>query len=214
MTLGEKGKKKDKKKEKSLLERLPKLSRTSQTILILALLIAVFLPTYLIYYQQPRARAGLESSRISLQKILEVELTPKARLEADLIKTRDETVAARAAYPNPNQVPELVNHLIGLAKQNDVKVTETQVSISKLPAPRESGKDKTTPAERIDTIVSIRLGLKGQVSHFQNFLLALDSQFPTARIKQVNFAISSEEGEEDTGGLSLDIMCYQGESAK
>ncbi len=201
------------KKKKGILERLPRLSRTSQTILILAMLVAMFVPTYLIYYQQPKTRAALESSLATLQKVLAAEQTPKERLEADLKRAQEQLAAARALYPDPNHVPELVNSLIGLAEQNDIDVTETKVTASKLPPPKDTKKDKA-PAERIEDILTAEMTLKGQVSHFQNFLLALDKQFPTIRIKKAAFTISSEEGKEDTCTLSLLVFCYPAEENK
>ncbi len=202
----------DKEKKKGVLERLPKLSRASQTILILAMLVAMFLPTYLIYYQQPKTRATLQASLASLQKVLATEETPKAKLEAELIKVEDENKAAKASYPDASQVPELVNRLMALAKENGATVTGTKVAITTLPPPKE--KSKTAPTERIDTILNIDLNLKGQVPHFQNFLLALDKEFPTTRIKKVAFAIHSEEGKEDTCELSLLVLCYPAEKTK
>lgn len=197
---------KEKERKKGILQRLPRLSRTSQTIIILALLVAMFLPTYLIYYQQPKMRATLQASLASLQKVLAAEETPKGKLEAELKKVEDETTAARAVYPDSSQVPELVNRLMALAKENGTTVTDTKVAITKLPPPKE--KSKTAPAERVDTILNIDLGLKGQVAQFQNFLLALDREFPTTRIKKVSFTIHSEEGKEDSCELSLLVLCY------
>lgn len=200
---------KEEKKKKGILERLPRLSPISQTVLILAMLVAMFVPTYLIYYQQPKSRAMLESSLASLQKVLAAEQTPKERLEADLKKAEEQLTRAKEAYPDPNHVPELVDKLIQLAKEENVDMTGTKVTISKLPPPKETAKGETkAPAERIETVLTAELSLKGQVSSFQNFMLALDSQFPTARIKKVTFTISSEEGKEDTGELSLLILCY------
>ncbi|GEM_PF-2162951 len=196
------------KKKKGILERLPRLSRTSQTILILAMLVSMFLPTYLVYYQQPKMRATLQASLASLQKVLAVEETPKARLEAELKKVEEETATAKASYPDPSHIPELVNSLIGLAKENNTTVTSTKVSITKLPPPKETDKKTSTPKKTVDTILNVDLNLKGQVAHFQNFLLALDKQFPTTRIKKVTFTIESEEGKEDACELSLQVLCY------
>lgn len=212
MPADRKDKAEGKEKKKGVLERLPKLSRASQTILIIAMLVAMFLPTYLIYYQQPKTRATLQASLASLQKVLAVEETPKAKLEAELMRIEDETVSARASYPDASQVPELVNRLMALAKKNGATVTGTKVTITTLPPPKE--KSKTAPTERIDTILNIDLNLKGQVPHFQNFLLALDKEFPTTRIRKVAFTIHSEEGEEDTCELSLLIMCYPRKGAE
>jgi len=214
MAPAEKGDKE--KKKKGILDRLPRLSRASQTILILAMLVAMFVPTYLIYYQQPRTRASLQASLASYQKILAVEETPKARLEAELKKTEQEAIAVKASYPDPVKMPELVERLIGLAKENGITVTGTKVNVTTLPPPKETSKDKgkTTPTERIDTILNIELGLKGQVAMFQNFLLALDKEFPTTRIKKVSFTIRSEEGQEDTSELSLLVLCYPQEKTE
>lgn len=206
--------KKDKEeKKKGILDRLPKLSRVSQTVLIIALLVAMFLPTYLIYYQQPKTQATLRASLTSLRKVLAVEETPKAKLEAELKKVEGETAAARASYPDASQMPELVNALIKLATDNDITVTGTKVDITRLPPPKEKAKDKA-PTERIDTIINIGLDMKGQVAQFQNFLLAVDREFPTARFKKVAITIRSEQGEPDTCGLSLDVMCYPREKTE
>ncbi len=205
--------KEEDRKKKGILERLPRLSRTSQTVLILAILVAMFLPTYLIYYQQPKMRATLQASLASLQKVLDAEETPKVKLETELTRIEEETAATRAIYPDPSHVPELVNDLIELAKENGATVTNTKVSVTKLQPPKEKAKGPA-PKEMVDTVLNVDLSLKGQVAHFQNFLLALDRQFPTARIKKAAFTIHSEEGTEDTCELSLLVLCYPQEKTK
>lgn len=212
MPAGSKGRARDKEKgkKKGILQRLPRLSRTSQTIIILALLVAMFVPTYLVYYQQPKMRASLQTSLVNMRALLAVEETPKSKLEEDLKRVEAETAAAKALYPDPTRVPELVDRLIALAKANDTTVTGTKVDITKLPSPRQQTKEKA-PTERIDTILTIEMDLKGQVPHFQNFLLALDKEFPTARIPKIDFDIHSEEGKEDTCRLQLQVLCYSQE---
>jgi len=184
-------------KKKGLLDRLPKMGRISQLVLLIGVFLILLIPLIVINNQQPAKQIELKATLANLNKILAVEETPKAKLEAELTQTKAETEAAQAIFRNTSQSPEIIDSLLELAELNDIYVTQTKVSTSQ-------------PKEAIGPVLTITLGLKGQVPKFQNFLLALDDKLPTFQIKQLTFTVAGEEGEEDTASITIDILCYEG----
>ncbi|MGA7677260.1 MAG: hypothetical protein WCA51_02660 [Dehalococcoidia bacterium] len=182
-------------KKKSFLDRLPKLGRVSQLVLLIGGFLIIFIPIWVINQQQPEQQTELKATLVNLNKILAVEETPEAKLEAELAQIKAETEAAQAAFPNTSQSPEIIDSLLELAELNDIYVTQTNVSTSQ-------------PKGAIGPALTITLGLKGQVPKFQNFLLALDDKLPTSQIKQLTFTVAEKEGEEDTASIMIDILCY------
>lgn len=164
------------KKKKSFLERLPRLGRVSQLILLIGVFLVIFIPLWLINQQQPQKQADLNNTLTNLQKILAVEQTPKARFEAELAQVTADTATAEAVFPRPNQSPEIIDSLLELANVNDIYVTQTKVS-------------SLTAAGAIGPTLTIELTLKGQIPNFQNFLLALNDRLPTSQIRQVNISM-------------------------
>lgn len=185
--------------KKGFLERLPKLGRVSQLILLIVGFLIVFLPLWYINNLQEPQQVAARATLANLQKILSISETPKAKYEAELAQITAETEAAKAVLPSSNQAPEIVDSLLELAELNDIYVTQTKIS-------------STTPKDSIGPVLTITLGLRGQMPKFQNFLLALDDKLPTSEIKQLNFSIVTEEAEgaEDTANVTLDILCYEG----
>ena len=184
-------------KKKGFLGRLPKMGRISQLVLLISVFLILFIPLMLINNQQSAKQIELKATLANLNKILAVEETPKAKLEAELAQINAETESAKAIFPDTNQSPEIINSLFELAELNDIYVTQTRVSISQ-------------PKGAIGPILNIQLGLKGQVPKFQNFLLALGDKLPTSQLTQVTFTIAGEEGEEDAASITIDILCYEG----
>ncbi|MBN2463348.1 MAG: hypothetical protein JXB43_07080 [Dehalococcoidia bacterium] len=183
-------------KKKGILDRLPKMGRISQLVLLIGIFLIIFIPLMVIYQQQPRVQAVLETTLSNLQKILSVEETPKARYEAELAQVTAETEAAKALFPNSSQTPEIVDTLLELANLNDIYVTQTKVSTSQ-------------PKDSIGPLLTVELGLKGQVPKFQNFLLALDTSLPTSQIKKLTFTIAETGEVYDTAKITIDILCYE-----
>ena len=184
-------------KKKGFLDRLPKLGRVSQLVLLIGIFLIIFIPLMLINNQQPAKQAELKATLVNLERILAVEETPKAKFEAELAQIEADTETAKAIFPNTSQSPKIIDSLLELAELNDIYVTQTKVTTSQ-------------PKETIGPILTIQLGLKGQVPNFQNFLLALDNTLPTSQITQVTFTIAGKEGEEDTANITIDILCYEG----
>lgn len=190
-------------KKKSWLDRLPKLGRASQLILLVGIFLILFIPMWMIYQQQPAKQAQLEQELSNLETILAAPTTKKDILEAEIKQAEAELEAAKAVFLDPNQGPEIIDRLLELAESNDIDVTKTEVSTSQ---------EKITVGEnKIEyPMLTFDIDLKGQVPRFQNFLLALDDNFPTCQVKEVKFSITEEEGEEDTASIKIDLFCYEG----
>jgi hypothetical protein len=184
-------------KKKSLPERLPKLGRLSQLILLIGVFLIIFIPIWFLGQQQSKRQNELKATLTNLDRILAVEETPKTKLEAELAQVTADTEATKAAFPNISQSPAIIDSLLELAELNDIYIIQTKVSSSQ--------------AEKaIGPTLTVEINLRGQVPKFQNFLLALDNTFPTSQIEQVNFTIAGVEGEEDTARITIDILCYEG----
>jgi hypothetical protein len=184
-------------KKKGFLDRLPKLGRISQLVLVIGIFLVIFVPIFVINQQQPERQSQLEATLSNLQKIVTTVQTPKAKFEADLAQATADTEAAKAAFPGSQASPQILDTLRKLADVNDIYITATKVSTS-------------TPAGSIGPILTVTLNLKGQVPLFQNFLLGLDTKLPTSQIKQVRFTITGVEGEYDTATVVMDILSYGG----
>jgi hypothetical protein len=185
-------------KKKGFLGKLPKMGRTSQLVLLIGIFLVLLIPLMVVNNQQAAKQTELKATLANLNKILAAEETPKARLEAELAQINAETETTKAIFPNTSQSPAIINSLLELAEQNDIYVTQTKVSTSQ-------------PKEAMGPILTIQLGLRGQIPKFQNFLLALDNTLPTSRITQVTFTVAGKEGEEDTATTTIDVLCYEGQ---
>jgi hypothetical protein len=184
-------------KKKGFLDRLPKMGRISQLVLIIGIFLVIFIPLFVISRQQPQRQAQLNSSLANLQKIVTIQQTPKTKFEADLAQATAATEAAKAAFPSPQGSPQILDTLLALAEVNNIYVTGTKVAT-------------TTPAGGLGPVLTITLNLKGQIPLFQNFLLGLDTKLPTSRIKQFTFTVTGVEGEYDTATVVMDVLCYGG----
>jgi hypothetical protein len=184
-------------KKKGFLDRLPKMGRISQLMLLIGIFLLIFVPLLVINQQQPDRQEQLTSSLSNLQKILSIQQTPKAKFEAQLAQATADTEAAKAAFPGSQASPQILDSLRELANDNDIYITATRVLNS-------------TPAGSMGPVLTITLNLKGQVPTFQNFLLGLDTKLPTSQIKHVTFTITGVEGEYDTATVTIDVLCYGG----
>lgn len=185
------------KKGKGFLDRLPKLGRVSQLVLLIGIFLVIFIPLWIIDQQQPERQSQLEASLSNLQKILATGQTPKAKYEAELAQATADSEAAKAVFPSPNQAPEILDSLLALAKQNDIAVTQTAITTS-------------TPSGSLGPVLTFKLGLTGQIPKFQNFLLALDNKLPTSQIGAVTFTTAQTGQEYDTASVTVAVLCYGG----
>jgi hypothetical protein len=188
-------------KKKGFFDRLPKLGRVSQLLLIVGIFLVIFIPMWKIYQQQSTKQIELKGTLSNLEKILAVQTTPKEKLEAELKQTEAELEAAKVAFPNPNQSPEIIEELLKLAESNDIYVTGTKLSASQRTLSKTKGAIEWS-------VLTFDISLKGQVPKFQNFLLALEDKLPTCTVKEATFKIAAKEGEEDTASLKIEVFCY------
>lgn len=188
--------------KKSFLDRLPKLGRVSQLMLIIGIFLILVIPLGMVYVQQPARQIQLKGALSNLERILEAPTTEKENLERELSKAEAELEAARAAFLSPDQSPEIIDRLLELAESNDIDVTQTQVSVVE--------EEDTDEGASQYPVLTFKIYLEGQVPKFQNFLLALDAALLTAEVKEVTFTIAEEEGEEDTASITIDVSCYEG----
>jgi hypothetical protein len=188
------------KKTKGFLDRLPKLGRLSQLVLVIGVFLLIFVPLLIIKNQQPAKQTELRATLVNLQKILSTTQTPKDTFEAELAQATADSEAAKAALPAPDQAPEILDTLLELANLNDIYVTHTSIS-------------SKTEKGAIGPTLTFQLGLKGQIPKFENFLLALDSKLPSSRIRSFSFkAAGSSSGQEyDTASIIIDVLSYSGE---
>jgi hypothetical protein len=183
------------KKGTGVIERLPKLGRISQLMLVIGIFLVIFIGLWFINQKQTEPQSGYQSQIANLQRIISGEQTPKSKYEADLAQVTAEATAARAAFPAPNQAPEILDTLLEMAQSNDIYVTSTSVT-------------STTPKGSIGAALNFTLGFKGQIPMFENFMLALDTKLPSSQIREYTFTVATSEQEYDTASISIDVLCY------
>lgn len=185
-------------KKRGFLDRLPKLGRVSQLVLVIGIFLVIFVPLWVINQQQPQRQRQFEATLSNLQKILSPQQTSQAaNFEADLAQATADAEAAKAAFPSSQGSPQILDTLRKLADDNDISITAAKVGTS-------------TPAGSIGTVLTVSLNLQGQVPKFQNFLLGLDTELPTSQINQVSFTITGVAGEYDTATVVIDVLSYGG----
>ncbi|MCJ7515733.1 MAG: hypothetical protein MUO89_07200 [Dehalococcoidia bacterium] len=183
-------------KKKGFLDRLPKMGRVSQLILLIGIFLVIFVPLLIINQKQPETQSGYQTMLANMQKIISGETTPKAKYESELAQATADAEAAKAAFPAPNQAPEILDSLLELAQSNDIYVTNTSIT-------------SATPKGSIGPVLTFTLGFKGQIPKFENFLLALDTKLPTSQIKQYTFTVATTAQEYDTATIGIEVLCYE-----
>ncbi len=184
-------------KKKGFLDRLPKLGRVSQLVLLIGIFLLIFVPLFVVNQKQPETQAGYQNTLANLQRIISGEQVPKAKYEADLAQAKADTDAARASFPAPNQAPEILDKLLELAQSSDIYITDTSIT-------------SATPKDSIGPVLTFTLVFKGQIPKFENFMLGLDTKLPTSQIKQYSFTTAETAEEYDTALISIDVLCYGG----
>jgi hypothetical protein len=184
-------------KKKGFLDRLPKMGRVSQLVLLIGIFLLIFIPLFVINQKQPATQSAYESTLTNLQRIISGEQAPKAKYEADLAQATADAAADRASFPAPDQAPEILDKLLEMAEDNDIYVINTSIT-------------STTPKGSIGPVLTFTLGFKGQIPKFENFMLALDTKLPSSQINQFTFTTAPTEQEYDTASISIDVLCYGG----
>jgi len=191
-------------KTKSLAGRLPGIGRASQLVLVIGIFAIIFIGLYVINGQQAPQQAELKQNIAILQRGVSAgtQMEPREKLQARIRQAEAETEAARAIFPTPDQLTEIIDRLLKLAGDYDLDVTSTTVVSSQKQL--DIGATKVTY-----DVFTIQVSLQGMVPNFQNFLLELGDVLPTAQVNQVNFAVSTEEDESDAATVNLYVYCLK-----
>ena len=189
-----------------LMQRLPRLGRMSQFLLVVGISSIVIITLWLVYQQQVPKRAELEATLATLQRTLAgapKQETSRDALNAQMRSFEAQTEAARAVFHTTSQGPEMLNKLLKIAQVYDISITKTEQSTS--------SQIVTIGANKVTfPVLTFSLELKGQAADFQNFLLALGSKLPTSQIKDVTITLAAKEGEQDKANNTIDVFCYGG----
>ena len=183
-------------KKKGFLDSLPKLGRVSQLVLLIAVFVAIFAGLLLINHQLANRQIQQEKNLALLQRILASGQTPQAKFEADLAQATAQGEAAQAAFPTPDQTPEIMDTLLQMAEDNDINVVSTKI-------------ESATNKGDIGPTITFTIGLSGQISMFENFMLELDTKLPTSKITSFAYVVGSS-GEYDVGSIKIAVMSYKG----
>jgi len=194
-------------KSKSLAQRLPRLGRMSQLLLLVGISAIIIIVLWVVYQQQVPRRAELQETLITLQRAQATTPKQQASKESLMAQIRSieaEPEVAGMLFSTTDQSPEILDKLLETALLYDIDVTGTKQSTSE--------QTMTISKKKIKfQLLTYDLDLRGQVTDFQNFLLALDDKLPTSQISQVNISVADTEGEQDRASVTVDVFCYESE---
>ena len=191
---------KAKKKEK--IPRAPRLSKTSRIVLVVGIFFVTMIPLFLFYQAQPANQAALSNQLFTLQKLAEASKAKSTPVETEIAQAAKELKVAKEAFPRMDSAPDMLEEMLAMAKANGIEVTSTSITRSK--------RTITQGKQKIDfPLLILRLGVRGQVPKFQNFLLSLDSKFPLYRVTELNIDIAQTEKEQDKATITIEVVCFR-----
>ena len=184
--------KKDKKS--SITNKLPKIGKMSQLILVIGVFAIIFIPLFMIERQQPAKQEELTGTLANLERILAATPERDEELQAQINKINAEIKVTNELYPKSDQIFNIINILLELAILNDVTIDSITA-------------EEPEPDEEQSSFASISfvINLTGQVPKFQNFILSLDDRFPTSEVKSVSITIAVEEEAEDNAVIEFNM---------
>lgn len=176
------------------------LGKASRIVLVVGIFLVIFIPLFYIYQQQPARQAALSQEQSSSQKIIGAAQTKRSTLEAEIKQEEQDLKVAKASFYRLDSAPDILDKLLALAKTHGIEVISTRVTVAKKTFVQ--GKKKTD-----FPLLSLQIGVRGQVSKFQNFLLGLDAVLPVYELKEVNLDIAQTEKEQDKGSITISVYC-------
>ncbi len=177
------------------------MSPVVRLILFIGIFLIIAIPLFLIFSQQQASQAEINHQYSILQKALgkqEAPETLKKGLDEEIEKAQNGLDTVKATFPITDRSPEIIDGLLALAKSNGIEITKTLVTTSK--SSIEVGSDTM-----VYPVLTFNISLKGQVPKFQNFLLELNTKYPTSELKKVYFSIPEVEEAEDTAEVVLNV---------
>jgi cell division protein FtsL len=186
--------------KKANSSRIPRLGKLSRLLLIIGIFAIIFIPVAIVYRQQPVKRTELQQEMANIQKILEVPLTEKERLQAEINKANAMTEVAEESFPRGDPGVDIVEGLFELAEKSDLVISGMETD---LPNDEDQGEFP---------VLHFTITLTGQIAKVQNLLLQINDRYPTSVIKRADFMILESEGLEDVSILEIDISYMDEES--
>ena len=194
-------------KKSSLFTGFLKIGTTGRLILLIGVFLVIVVPLFLALSQQQARQIELDQQYAILQKSLASQVAPdtiRKEMATEIRNAEDALDASGAMFLTPDRSPEIMDKLIDLAKSSDIEITKALV-----------GTDTDSIRVGADTlqfpVLNFDISLKGQVSKFQNFLLALNGIFPASELKKVYFNIPEAEDEFATANVVVSV--YSRDSA-
>jgi hypothetical protein len=184
-----------------IMQRLPRLSTPVWLIIIVALVLVAAIPMAITYADETAKQGPLRQSLSKLQAQnadLQKQLSSKGSLTTQINALKTEVEAAKGHYGNACDSIETSRDLINMAWQYDITI----VSMSANPVKSKiAGKDYSG--------TSYVLSMSGQVSNFQNFLIALGNRFASSQPADILVLPAVQEGTLDHATLTITVICSQ-----
>jgi len=172
------------------------------TILFAGIFLIFFIPLFLTYNSQMANQTTIKQQNENLQKILigqQSDDEQRNTLETQLSKAQQSIEDKDVIFPAHTQSPEIVDQLLTMAKSNGIEITKMMIS-------NASAVVKVGLADIDFPTVVFDMDLSGQIPMFQNFLLNLDNELPTAVISKIAFRAAAKEGDLDTANVIISIL--------
>ena len=177
---------------------MPKISKVSQLILILGILLIAFIGMFMVWRGQAGAteslKQNLEQARSTQTKLTQSPPAKAADLESRIGSVEAELQTMKASFPEPDQSLEITENLFNLAKQCDLEVTDMATTLIK---------------KRIDKVeyqvLNLEVTLEGDVASMVGFVDKVKTELPTAEITSVSLNKAETVEELDTGEVELYI---------
>jgi hypothetical protein len=185
----------------NIFSKLPRLSTSIWLLLIVALVLIVCVPMFTAYFDSSSQQASLRDRLSKLQTQyagLQKDLTPQGSLTSQINQARLDVEAAQSIYGNACDSVETSRDLIDLAWQYDITITSISGSAV---ATKIKGKDYSG--------TSYAVAMNGQVSNFQNYLIAVGNKFPTSQPTEVIIKPAQVQGALDSAAIKIFIVCNQ-----
>lgn len=185
----------------SILQKLPRLSTSVWLLIIVVLVLVAVIPMITSYIDSTTAQAPLRDRLAKLQSQytgLQKQLSSQGALPAQINKLKSDVEAARQVYGTACDGVETSQQLLNLAWDYDITVTSITANAV---TTRISGKDFSG--------TSYVLSMSGQVSNFQNYLIAVGNRFVSSKVAAVSITPAADQGALDHATLTVWIICNQ-----
>lgn len=192
---------KQKPSRSSIFQKLPRLSTSVWLLIIFVLVLVAVFPMLTAYIDAVSIQGTLREQLAKLQAqyaSLQKQVTTQGNTASQINQLKLDVEAAELSYGIACDGVETSEELIDLAWQYDL----TMVSLLANPVTAKiQGKDYSG--------TSYVLMLNGQVSNFQNYLIAVGMRFPSSKATAISIQPSTLEGMLDVAILTIWIVCNQ-----